>query len=84
MISSDSKQYSKSTVKSSISQYRQLIIITIILAIAHYGLATLAQFVSFKNSASAIWPSSGFFLAMILLLGYRIVPSIFLSALLIN
>jgi len=83
-MSRNSKQYAIPAIKSFFSQPRQLIVITLILAIAHYGLATLCQAVSFENSAAAIWPSSGFFLAMILLLGYRIVPSIFLSALLTN
>jgi signal transduction histidine kinase/DNA-binding response OmpR family regulator len=84
MVLLNSQLYNIPKIKSSFLQNRQLIFITFILAIAHYGLATLAQAVSFQNSSSAIWPSSGFFLAMVLLLGYRIVPSIFLSALLVN
>ncbi|MBD6617464.1 response regulator [Komarekiella sp. 'clone 1'] len=83
-MSPNSKQYAISAIQSFFSQPRQLIVITLILAIAHYGLATLSQAVSFENSASAIWPSSGFFLAMVLLLGYRTGLPIFLSALLIN
>ncbi|MBW4612939.1 MAG: MASE1 domain-containing protein [Desmonostoc vinosum HA7617-LM4] len=84
MVLRNLNSYIVLAIKSSFSQPRQLIVITPILAIAHYALATLAQAVSFENSASAIWPSSGFFLAMVLLLGYRIIPSIFLSALLVN
>ncbi|MEH2142859.1 MASE1 domain-containing protein [Nostoc sp.] len=84
MITRNLKQYAIPAIKAFFLQHRQLIIITPILAIAHYGLAILCQAVSFENSASAIWPSSGFFLAMVLLLGYRIGLPIFLSALLIN
>ncbi|MEA5503684.1 MASE1 domain-containing protein [Halotia wernerae UHCC 0503] len=84
MVSRNLKQYTIPAIKAFFLQHRQLIVITPILAIAHYGLAILSQAVSFKNSASAIWPSSGFFLAMVLLLGYRIGLPIFLSALLIN
>ncbi|NDJ22576.1 response regulator [Nostoc sp. B(2019)] len=83
-MSRNSKQYAIPAIKSLFFQRYQLIIITLILAIAHYGLATLSQAVSFENSASAIWPSSGFFLAMVLLLGYRTGLPIFLSALLVN
>ncbi|MCC5646906.1 MASE1 domain-containing protein [Nostoc sp. CHAB 5824] len=84
MITRNLKQYAIPAIETFFLQYRQLIIITPILAIAHYGLAIICQAVSFENSASAIWPSSGFFLAMVLLLGYRIGLPIFLSALLIN
>ncbi|MBW4642098.1 MAG: MASE1 domain-containing protein [Goleter apudmare HA4340-LM2] len=84
MVLPNLKQYHIPRTRYSFLQNCQLIFITFVLAIAHYGLAILAQAVSFENSSSAIWPSSGFFLAMVLLFGYRIVPSIFLSALLIN
>lgn len=54
------------------------------LTATHYVLANLSQFVSFKDGASAIWPSSGFYLAMVLLLGRRVGLSIFLSELTVN
>ncbi|RUT05131.1 hypothetical protein DSM106972_039520 [Dulcicalothrix desertica PCC 7102] len=54
------------------------------LTATHYVLANLSQFVSFKDGASAIWPSSGFYLAMVLLLGRRVGLPIFLSELTVN
>jgi signal transduction histidine kinase/DNA-binding response OmpR family regulator len=46
----------------------------------HFCLCQISLFVSFQNGASAIWPSSGVFLAALLLLGPRILPALFLSA----
>lgn len=57
---------------------------TIGIAVVHYGLAMLSQSVSFENGASAIWPSSGFYLAIVLLLGYRVGFSIFIAELVTN
>jgi two-component system, NtrC family, sensor kinase len=45
------------------------------IAILHYGLATISTALSFENSVTPLWPSAGLFLAAILLLGYRILPS---------
>ncbi|MBL1178776.1 MAG: response regulator [Pantanalinema sp. GBBB05] len=44
----------------------------------------LSQSVSFENGASAIWPSSGFYLAIVLLLGYRVGFPIFIAELITN
>ena len=57
------------------------------------GLVTLVYFIAGKlglklaflnDSASAVWPPSGIALAVLLLLGYRIWPAIFLGAFLVN
>lgn len=62
----------------------QLILTTLGMALVHYGLAKFSQAVSFENGASAVWPSSGFYLAVVLLLGYRVGLPILLSELLVN
>ncbi|TWH43362.1 MASE1 domain-containing protein [Dulcicalothrix desertica] len=64
--------------------YNNWVVITVMLTATHYVLANLSQFVSFKDGASAIWPSSGFYLAMVLLLGRRVGLPIFLSELTVN
>jgi signal transduction histidine kinase/CheY-like chemotaxis protein len=51
---------------------KRLMIAIVIIPILHFGLAKLSQSVSFQNGASAIWPSSGLYLAMVLLLGNRV------------
>jgi signal transduction histidine kinase len=57
------------------------------------GLVTVVYFVAGKlglklaflnDSASAVWPPSGIALAVLLLLGYRVWPAIFLGAFLVN
>jgi signal transduction histidine kinase/DNA-binding response OmpR family regulator len=72
------------TAKQAPMQYRNLILIALGIAAIHYGLASFSQSVSFQSGASAIWPSSGFYLAIVLLLGYRLGLPIFLSELITN
>jgi signal transduction histidine kinase/CheY-like chemotaxis protein len=71
-------------IRQLLLPYRHLLITTIGVAVVHYGLATLSQSVSFQNGASAIWPSSGFYLAIVLLLGNRVGIPILLSELIMN
>lgn len=52
--------------------------------IAHYILASISQSVSFENGASSIWPSSGFYLALVWLFGYKLSLPILLGELIIN
>ncbi len=63
---------------------RRLVIMTLIIGTIHYGLATLAQAVSFESGAAAIWPSSGFYLAALMLFGPRLWLPILLGELFAN
>lgn len=63
---------------------RSLMVMTLVIGAIHYGLATLAGAVSFESGASAIWPSSGFYLAMLMLFGPRLWLPILLSELFAN
>ncbi|MGB3534266.1 MAG: ATP-binding protein [Microcoleaceae cyanobacterium] len=62
----------------------RFIAITLGITIIHYGLALVSQSVSFENGASAIWPSSGFYLAMVWFFDYKISLPILLSELIVN
>jgi integral membrane sensor domain MASE1 len=54
-------------------------------AIIYFGLAKLSlALASIHPSATPIWPPTGYALAAVLLLGYRVFPAIFLGALLAN
>ncbi|MGC1309861.1 MAG: MASE1 domain-containing protein [Phormidesmis sp.] len=61
-----------------------LLIATLVIGIIHYQLATIAQSVSFESGAAAIWPSSGFYLAILMLFGPRLWLPILLSELFAN
>jgi signal transduction histidine kinase/DNA-binding response OmpR family regulator len=63
---------------------RTVLLAALVIPIIHFCLVKLSTSVSFENGIAAIWPSSGFYVASILLLGYRILPAIFLSELIIN
>ena len=63
---------------------RNFLLIAIIIPIIQYGLARIALLLSFDNGTSAVWPLTGFSLAIVLLLGYRIWPIILLGALISN
>src|SRR6266545_1250358 len=55
------------------------------IAVIYVGLAKLSlALASIHPSATPIWPPTGYALAVVLLLGYRISPAIFLGALLAN
>ena len=47
--------------------------------IIQYGLAQTSIYLSDTSGASAIWPTSGFYLASLLIFGWRISPAIFLA-----
>jgi len=54
-------------------------------AIVYFLLAKAGlEFASINPSASPIWPSTGFAIAAVLLLGYRVVPAVFAGAVLAN
>src|SRR6266446_1156850 len=55
------------------------------IAIIYVGLAKLSlALASIHPSATPIWPPTGYALAAVLLLGYRVFPAIFLGALVAN
>ena len=55
------------------------------IAISYLAVAKLSlEMASIHPSASPIWPPTGFALAAVLLLGYRVVPAIFLAAFVTN
>ena len=55
------------------------------IALIYVGLAKLSlALASIHPSATPIWPPTGYALAAVLLLGYRVFPAIFLGALVAN
>ncbi|MCP2727517.1 MASE1 domain-containing protein [Limnofasciculus baicalensis] len=70
--------------KFSLIPNRTVAIAVFILPAIHYSLASLSRALYFHDGTSAIWPSSGLYLAAILLLGYRILPAILLSEFIAN
>jgi integral membrane sensor domain MASE1 len=61
-----------------------LVLLTAI-AIIYVGLAKLSlALASIHPSATPIWPPTGYALATILLLGYRVSPAVFLGAFIAN
>lgn len=75
---------SMSHPQRTISQWLKVILLTGGILVTHWGLAFVSQSVSFENGASAIWPSSGFYLALVWLGGYKIALPILLSELIVN
>ena len=51
----------------------------LIMPILQYGLAKTSIYLSDTSGASAIWPTSGFYLASLLIFGWRIWPALFLA-----
>ncbi len=76
--------FSQKKSSSLVIRGRNLLITTLVIGMVHYGLATLAQAVSFESGASAIWPSSGFYLAVLMLFGPHLWLPILLSELFTN
>jgi signal transduction histidine kinase/CheY-like chemotaxis protein len=63
---------------------RIVVIAAIAIPVIHFCLAKLAASMSYDNGVAPMWPSSGVYVASILLLGYRVLPGIFVSELIIN
>src|SRR5258707_12828466 len=64
---------------------RRLLEYVVGIAVIYVGLAKLSlALASIHPSATPIWPPTGYALAVVLLLGYRISPAIFLGALVAN
>jgi signal transduction histidine kinase/DNA-binding response OmpR family regulator len=66
------------------NRYLRLGLATIGITAIHYALALWSGSVSFENGASAIWPSSGFYLAVVMLFGAEAGLPILISELLVN
>ncbi|MBL1177422.1 MASE1 domain-containing protein [Pantanalinema sp. GBBB05] len=62
---------------------RTVILSILALPIIHFGVSKLVLLVA-KDGISAVWPSVGIYLAIVLLWGYRVWPGILLSELLVN
>ncbi|TAE59502.1 MAG: hypothetical protein EAZ87_09405 [Nostocales cyanobacterium] len=56
----------------------------IILPIIHFILVNISTNIAFDNGVSAFWPSAGVYVAGILRLGWRFLPAIIFSELLVN
>ncbi len=70
-----------------ISQFipdRIVLIALIIIPAIHFCLGKLSTIITFQDGTAAILPSTGVYLAAILVLGYRIWPAILLSELIAN
>ncbi|HBE21161.1 MAG TPA: histidine kinase [Cyanobacteria bacterium UBA11149] len=70
--------------KLSIIPHRKVGIAILIIPAIHFCLAILCKALYFHDGTSSIWPSSGVYLAAVLLLGYRIWPAILLSEFIAN
>lgn len=62
---------------------RTVILSILTLPIIHFGVSKLVLLVA-KDGISAVWPSVGIYLAVVLLWGYRVWPGILLSELIVN
>ncbi|NEO87130.1 MAG: response regulator [Spirulina sp. SIO3F2] len=58
---------------------RVTLLACLIMPVIQYGLAQMSSQLSDTNGASVIWPTSGFYLASLLIFGGRIWPALFLS-----
>ncbi len=76
----------KKTVKAKFPflPARNILIASLIIPPLHFGLSQISLWVSYESGLSAIWPSSGLFLAVFLLLGWRILPVLFLTNVVVN
>ena len=73
----------QSAVKSRLFD-RRVLLATLLLPIIHFGLAKLSGSLSFQDGTTAIWPSSGLYLAAVLLMGPQVWFAILLSELVAN
>jgi signal transduction histidine kinase/DNA-binding response OmpR family regulator len=63
---------------------RTVLIALLIIPAIHFCLGKLSAAIAFQDGSAAIWPSTGVYLAAILVLGYRVWPAILLSELIAN
>lgn len=70
--------------KFSLIPDRTVLIAVFLLPAIHFCLAIFSRSLYFHDGSTAIWPSTGVYLAAVLLLGYRIWPAILLSEFIAN
>ncbi len=63
---------------------KKILIASLIIPVIHFCLSRIYLLISSENGTVAIWPSAGLFLAAFLLLGWRILPALFISDFLIK
>ncbi|MGB3759331.1 MAG: MASE1 domain-containing protein [Rivularia sp. (in: cyanobacteria)] len=63
---------------------RTLLSAMLALPIIHYCLSLITISIALEEGMTAIWPTTGVYVAAALLFGYRIFPAIFLSDLIVN
>jgi integral membrane sensor domain MASE1 len=63
---------------------RTVLLACLIMPVIQYGLAQVSFALSLQDGAAAVWPTAGFYLAAVLLLGQRIWPALLLSELVSN
>jgi two-component sensor histidine kinase len=71
--------------ESNFSEWLKRGLESLVVAIIYIGMAKLSLALASVNpSATPVWPPTGYALAMMLLLGYRVAPAIFFAALITN
>lgn len=63
---------------------RTVVLVGIVLLIVHYCFVQISLSLTFENGVLPVWPSSGIFLAAILVLGYRVAPAILIVDLIVQ
>ncbi|MBV6626532.1 MAG: MASE1 domain-containing protein [Rivularia sp. (in: Bacteria)] len=63
---------------------RTLLIAMVVLPIIHYCLCLLATSMALEGGITPIWPTTGVYLAAVLLFGYQIIPAILVSEVVVN
>lgn len=70
--------------KTSFKLDQTIVLVGMILLGVHYGLVKVSESLAFENGVFPVWPSSGIFLAAILILGYRVTPAIVIADLIVQ
>lgn len=63
---------------------RTVVLAGVALLIVHYCFVQVSLSLAFENGVLPVWPSSGIFLAAILVLGYRVAPAILMVDLIVQ
>jgi signal transduction histidine kinase/FixJ family two-component response regulator len=63
---------------------RRFLLALVVIPATHFCLAQVSKTLSFENGTSVFWPSSGVYLAAVLLMGYRIWPAILFGEVIVN
>ncbi len=71
-------------IKTRFNSKHKILVASLVIPAIHLCLCKICLLLSFQNGSSAIWLSAGLYLASFLLLGYRILPALFVGALIAN